>query len=245
MRELADAVASQSSFVGRVLRLGPRVIDDAYVERAIERYGQFLALAKEQPDTLLVPTLDVDLIWHVHMLSPVDYREDCEALLGRQLKHDATLPAATIEDGFKATQQRWQEAFGLPFTLPAAAVASGGIEKHGDEKRRQQEEQQAGGCGVGLCGSCGWDLNHSTLTHQQIDARQIEAAYPAEETANDPRADDAGFVDRWAQPPEASENGSALNMVDPWAEPVAADVGGLGHAAGCGGGGCGGGCGLG
>lgn len=32
---LADAVASQASFVSRMLRLGPRVVDDAYIDNAI------------------------------------------------------------------------------------------------------------------------------------------------------------------------------------------------------------------
>jgi hypothetical protein len=42
---------------------------------------------------VLVPTLDVDLIWHTHMLSPLDYRDDCQAILGRVLSHDAQMEA--------------------------------------------------------------------------------------------------------------------------------------------------------
>ena len=71
--KLADAVASQASFVGRVLALGPRIITDAWIDRAITRYGQFLDLARKDPGATLVPTLDIDLIWHVHMLSPRNY----------------------------------------------------------------------------------------------------------------------------------------------------------------------------
>ena len=71
--KLADAVASQASFVGRVLALGPRIITDEWIDRAITRYGQFLDLARKDPGATLVPTLDIDLIWHVHMLSPRDY----------------------------------------------------------------------------------------------------------------------------------------------------------------------------
>ena len=117
--ELADAVASQASFAGRILALGPKVINDEWIGRAVTRYGDFLALARAHPGEMLVPTLDVDLIWcvttqplhpvagsdegipcfaqpsslprgrHVHMLSPLDYRDDCEAMLGRLLSHDA------------------------------------------------------------------------------------------------------------------------------------------------------------
>lgn len=86
--QLADAVASQASFVGRILALGPGIVDDAWIHRAVTRYVHFLQLAKAHPHETLVPTLDVDLIWHVHMLSPLDYRDDCYAMLGRILSHD-------------------------------------------------------------------------------------------------------------------------------------------------------------
>ena len=51
----------------------PRIITDDWIDRAITRYGQFLDLARKDPGATLVPTLDIDLIWHVHMLSPRDY----------------------------------------------------------------------------------------------------------------------------------------------------------------------------
>ena len=59
---LADAVASQSSFAARILRLGPALVDEAFIERAVDRYCQFLLLARENPGHCLVPTLDV----HMH-----------------------------------------------------------------------------------------------------------------------------------------------------------------------------------
>ena len=37
-----------------------------------------------------MPTLDVDLIWHVHMLSPNDYRDDTLELCGRVLPHETS-----------------------------------------------------------------------------------------------------------------------------------------------------------
>ena len=36
----------------------------------------------------MVPTLDIDLIWHAHMLSADDYVEDCERILGRVLSYN-------------------------------------------------------------------------------------------------------------------------------------------------------------
>ena len=93
--QLADAVASQASFVGRILALGPSIVNEQWINRAVTRYAQFLQLAKAHPNETLVPTLDVDLIWHVHMLSPLDYRDDCHAILGKLLSHDDQVQACT------------------------------------------------------------------------------------------------------------------------------------------------------
>jgi hypothetical protein len=72
--ELADAVASQASFTGRILALGPKVINDEWIGRAVTRYGHFLALARAHPGKMLVPTLDVDLIWCVHLRPPTPWQ---------------------------------------------------------------------------------------------------------------------------------------------------------------------------
>ena len=65
------------------------------------RYADFLQLAKAHPGETLVPTLDIDLIWHVHMLSPLDYRDDCKAILGRVLSHDAQMAPGEIATAFE------------------------------------------------------------------------------------------------------------------------------------------------
>lgn len=67
---LIKALESQERFHRRILSLGPRVIDAAYIDAAVQRYAHFLGLASEHPGKTLVPTLDIDLIWHAHMCSP-------------------------------------------------------------------------------------------------------------------------------------------------------------------------------
>jgi hypothetical protein len=39
-----------------------------FVEASIDRYLKFLKLIVMYPDTFLVPTVDIDIIWHSHML---------------------------------------------------------------------------------------------------------------------------------------------------------------------------------
>ena len=51
------------------------------------RYEQFwlplVAKYGEKVDGMkLIPPLDVGWIWHVHMLAPVKYHEDCVRLIG-------------------------------------------------------------------------------------------------------------------------------------------------------------------
>jgi len=38
-------------------------------------------------DLEFVPPLDIHWVWHVHMLAPVQYRADCQAIAGRILGH--------------------------------------------------------------------------------------------------------------------------------------------------------------
>ena len=235
--QLADAVASQASFVGRILALGPKVVDDAWINRAITRYSQFLALCEAHPGDVHVPTLDVDLIWHAHMLSPLDYREDCHDLVGRLLPHDDQMDDAALAAAFEATKERWHAAHGAPYV--ATRGRGGGT----------------AGTHYAGCGSCGWGHNefHAALPHAAEESFQVIDAYgggsgggggdvaaggagagagrepgetlggadnegvsvlaePAAESWAQPWASDDRFQDTGVNPDEV--------LVDPWAAPV-------------------------
>jgi hypothetical protein len=55
--------------------LSPRVISNSSYS--------FLDLMKSASSSLLVPTLDIDLVWHTHQLMPTSYKEDCERYVER------------------------------------------------------------------------------------------------------------------------------------------------------------------
>ena len=180
--ELADAVISQAAFVARVLRLGPRVVDRAYVARAAERYAGFLALARAHPGELLVPTLDVDLAWHAHMLSPRDYADDCAELLGRPLSHDAGIDSADLKVAFEATKERWRARHGERYV--------------GASKRRTDRS----GTAAGSCASCGYghEAFHDGLYHQQIETEMLDEAVSAsDDQVESTWALDTGGRDDW------------------------------------------------
>lgn len=59
----------------------------AQATHAIEQYRRFLFLHHRYPDQPLVPSQEIDRVWHVHILDTAKYREDCEFLFGRFIDH--------------------------------------------------------------------------------------------------------------------------------------------------------------
>lgn len=55
--------------------------------KAISRYLSFLYLAHCYPRIPLVPSYDIDQIWHYHISDTVKYAEDCQFLFGRFIHH--------------------------------------------------------------------------------------------------------------------------------------------------------------
>ena len=61
-------------------------------------YKGFLYLCSEFPNIALVPTEDMDEIWHNHILDTVKYMEDCDNIFGHYLHHFPYLGIRSKED---------------------------------------------------------------------------------------------------------------------------------------------------
>lgn len=88
------------------------------LDESIERYRKFFALARS--GERVAPTRDIDMIWHLHMLAPVAYHNDCMSYLGRILDHDGGFgqtpeEVEVLSEAFSETSQRWAETFGEPY----------------------------------------------------------------------------------------------------------------------------------
>ncbi|KAG0019271.1 hypothetical protein BGZ82_000182, partial [Podila clonocystis] len=61
----------------------------------------------------LVPTLDIDLAWHTHMLSPAHYRQYQLVHYGRVLNHDDSVQATSsmTKQDFIRTAELWQDLY--------------------------------------------------------------------------------------------------------------------------------------
>ncbi|KAF9173000.1 hypothetical protein BGX20_004322 [Mortierella sp. AD010] len=112
------------------------------LQRSLERYEKFMVLARAeskhtksqggggvaglamaagggnlgagQPGRhALVPTLDIDLAWHTHMLSPEHYRQYQLTHYGRVLNHDDTVQATSTmtKQDFVRTAELWESLY--------------------------------------------------------------------------------------------------------------------------------------
>ncbi len=62
-------------------------MNEEAIENALRRYKLFLLQRKRDPGNRLVPPLDIDRVWHAHILQTEQYQEDCKRYLGWFLNH--------------------------------------------------------------------------------------------------------------------------------------------------------------
>ncbi|KAJ5339079.1 hypothetical protein N7452_005807 [Penicillium brevicompactum] len=80
--------------------------------RAIDRYTKFLGLFKAHPGTLLVPTLDIDLVWHTHQCSAKEYQRKMIDLTGRFVDHNDKIGKPVLSGGLDTTVNLFKIRFG-------------------------------------------------------------------------------------------------------------------------------------
>ncbi|KAH7289972.1 hypothetical protein KP509_30G026300 [Ceratopteris richardii] len=120
---LQEAAMRQSTFYYQVSE--PHFLDDKFLRAAEERYKCFLYLFKlTDLQLFLVPTYDIDIMWHAHLRDPEAYTKDLTRFLGKVLDHDDTSsdrsPGAKLQQGFQQTCRKWHECYGAAYTRAGA-----------------------------------------------------------------------------------------------------------------------------
>jgi len=121
--ELVGAVLRQGSFIRKIHNLGwsspgyfEKREDAVALHYAVVRYHAFLDLMSSSQHMLVVPTLDIDLVWHSHQLSGPRYHKDCKTNVGRYIDHDDKVEQFHLSDAFDATCRAWEKRYGVPYT---------------------------------------------------------------------------------------------------------------------------------
>lgn len=106
-------------------------MSDEEIKMAINRYRKFLTLKIRYPKVNLVPTEDIDLVWHTHILDTENYAADCENLFGRFLHHKPYFGEFSEESQddmgnfYNETSDLWEKEFGEKLVKPEIFRCSG------------------------------------------------------------------------------------------------------------------------
>jgi hypothetical protein len=91
--------------------------------RAIALYVMFLALKHQHPDLEIVPSQEIDRVWHTHILDTQKYTQDCQQVFGGVLHHFPYFGLKGEEDrqnlltSFARTQSLFLEHFSISMTV--------------------------------------------------------------------------------------------------------------------------------
>ncbi|GAX22245.1 hypothetical protein FisN_19Lh313 [Fistulifera solaris] len=120
---LIASVTEQNKFLWQVS--DRKFKHDTFLQNAVERYQKFLLLSKSfhrgrGNDSMIVPTYDIDLMWHTHILySIARYEADCIRIRGSFMNHDDSLndrsSGSDLEMAFQQTKEAWQELYKEPY----------------------------------------------------------------------------------------------------------------------------------
>ena len=112
--DLVGAVIRQGTFIEKMHRLDWIHSPAARftMQRALIKYDRYLSIVpKGKGSKIAVPTLDVDLAWHTHQLSPPKYYRHTVNRLNRFLNHDDKIEDTLLSAGFEWTSKTYQKIY--------------------------------------------------------------------------------------------------------------------------------------
>ncbi len=112
-----------SMLIYKITRPDPniaRIWDEDSALKIVKYYKNYLWLLRKysQAHPIIPPSVDIDEIWHHHILDTYKYQEDCAAIFGQYLHHypyfgmRGESDYLELERTFKITQQLHLEEFG-------------------------------------------------------------------------------------------------------------------------------------
>lgn len=114
-----EAVQRQEAFVQKMhaqLWIRSPALEGT-LQRAIKRYLNLVKLFKLYHGTVLVPTLDIDLVWHTHQCSPVQYQASMIQRTGRFINHDDKIGQPVLSGGMERTKKLFRVRFGQEYLV--------------------------------------------------------------------------------------------------------------------------------
>ncbi|KAI7536754.1 hypothetical protein KC331_g11296 [Hortaea werneckii] len=115
--DLVGAVIRQGSFIEKMHHIdwlhSPALFGTT--KRLITKYDRFVRIMADG-QKMAVPTLDVDLAWHTHQLSPSGYFTYTVKHCMQFIDHDDKVAEDTLDDSFEWTSKRYQKLYREPYS---------------------------------------------------------------------------------------------------------------------------------
>ena len=94
------------------------------LQNAVHRYEKYwLPLMAEHPTTILPAPLDIEWVWHCHILSPVAYQKDCQKVCGTVIDH-CTFSIKQRKKLLIEAEKLWNKKHrGIPFSADLSISA--------------------------------------------------------------------------------------------------------------------------
>ncbi|KAJ3104352.1 hypothetical protein HDU97_009325 [Phlyctochytrium planicorne] len=109
--DLVAGVLRQRKFTSKMVGGAVDWLERDALARASVRYHKFLTLMAKEPGKFLVPTLDIDLMWHTHQLHPYKYQQYGLQNVKHIINHDDSIEQKSLDDAFAATTRLWKRHF--------------------------------------------------------------------------------------------------------------------------------------
>ncbi|KAL9184992.1 hypothetical protein ACHAXT_002769 [Thalassiosira profunda] len=119
--DLVESCQRQSTFLWQVS--GPRFSSDSFLQQGADNYVRFIVLRRLKRHKYVVPTYQIDLIWHTHILMSIyGYHAENMRVNGMLMNHDDTLNDRTeggdLDTNYRATCQLWYETYNEQYPVP-------------------------------------------------------------------------------------------------------------------------------
>ncbi|CAF1237433.1 unnamed protein product [Adineta steineri] len=116
--DLASAVLRQIDFLQKfqkhnLFAMNLQRMGRDLFEKMVQNYVSFVRLANN--NGIIVPTFEIDLMWHTHMRFPSSYQETSKALCGFLLNHDDSIEENVLSDRYQKTADRWKSAYNVDY----------------------------------------------------------------------------------------------------------------------------------
>lgn len=112
--DLGGAVLRQGVFVEKMVKIdwlhSPSAAST--MSRLLTKYERFFAIMAANPKNTAVPTLDVDLAWHTHQLSPSNYYAYSISKTSKFIDHDDKIDEDKLSSSFEWTSKVYQDKYG-------------------------------------------------------------------------------------------------------------------------------------